>query len=65
MEKFNVNQNACIGCGACTAICPDVFYINDEGLAEADNNNINESNIDDAKDAMEGCPTSAIENKND
>ena len=65
MDKFNVNQNACIGCGACTAICPDVFSINDEGLAEADNNNINESNIDDAKDAMEGCPTSAIENKND
>ena len=28
-----VNEN-CIGCGACTAVCPDVFDLNDEGKAE-------------------------------
>lgn len=58
--KFEVNDNACIGCGACMAICPDVFEINDEGLAQADNTKLNETNIEDATDAMEGCPTGAI-----
>ena len=35
MEKVRVNQEACIGCGACMAIASDVFEINDEGLAES------------------------------
>ena len=33
--KVKVNQDACIGCGACTSICEDVFKINDDGLSEA------------------------------
>ena len=30
--KVKVNEDACIGCGACAAIAPEVFEINDEGL---------------------------------
>lgn len=65
MEKIKVNQDACIGCGACMAIASDVFEINDEGLAEAkENNNIidtmEEELKNDVMDALEGCPTSAI-----
>ena len=33
--KVKVNRDACIGCGACAAICPDVFEIDDEGLRHA------------------------------
>lgn len=58
--KFEVNKDACISCGACMATCPDVFKINDDGIAEADNTKLNETNIEDAKDAMDGCPTGAI-----
>ena len=29
--EVKVNRDACIGCGACAAICPDVFEIDDEG----------------------------------
>ena len=32
--KVKVNKDACIGCGACASICPDVFELNDEGLSE-------------------------------
>ena len=32
--KVKVNKDACIGCGACAAICDEVFEINDEGLSE-------------------------------
>lgn len=56
MAKVEVNKDKCIGCGACTAIAPDVFEFDDDGLAKAVKNEIN----DDVKTAAEGCPTEAI-----
>ena len=53
------------------AIASDVFEINDEGLAEAKEGNNIIDNMDselkeDVMDAVEGCPTSAIQiEKND
>lgn len=57
MAKVTVNKDKCIGCGACTAICPEVFEFDDDGLAKAVKDEIN----DDVKMAAEGCPTEAIE----
>ena len=31
--KVKVNKDICIGCGACAAIVPDVFELEDDGLA--------------------------------
>lgn len=65
--KAKVNKDLCIGCGACTAIVPDVFQIGDDGLAEVITDNevketeVSKDLIDEVKDAAEGCPTSAIE----
>lgn len=59
--KAKVNQNACIGCGACAAICPEEFEITDEGIAKEINENIEDNNKDAVIEASEGCPTSAIE----
>ncbi len=56
--KVIVNKDVCLGCGACAAVCPNVFEINDEGYAvvkeasEADSELVNE--------AKDGCPVSAI-----
>ena len=62
--KFEVNQDLCIGCGACQAICEEVFEINDEGYAVAKDVEIQDDEIkDNAISAMEGCPTSAIQEK--
>lgn len=36
--KATVDRNGCIGCGLCAEICPDVFDIADDGLAEASRN---------------------------
>jgi len=63
--KVKVNQDACIGCGACQAIAPDVFEFNEEGYAEtkAETNlldTMEEELKNDVMDALEGCPTSAI-----
>lgn len=59
--KFKVNEDNCICCGACQAICEDVFEISDEGYAVAKDVEIkDEETKENAISAMEGCPTSAI-----
>lgn len=59
--KVNVNEDACIGCGACTSICGNVFEINDEGLSQAIVNEVEEKDSQDVRDAADACPTAAIE----
>ena len=58
--KANVNKDACIGCGACTCSCPDVFELSDEGFAVAKVAEVPEEAKDAAIEAKEGCPTGAI-----
>lgn len=58
--KVKVNPDVCIGCGACQAIAPDVFEINDEGIAQEISEDVKEEFVEDATDAKEGCPVSAI-----
>jgi len=58
--KAKVDQAGCIGCGLCEAVCPGVFKMNDEGIAEAITGEINSSDIDSANDAMEQCPVEVI-----
>ena len=59
--KVKVNKDACIGCGACAAICDKVFEINDEGLSEAKVEEVKEELQDEVRDAADSCPTGAIE----
>lgn len=59
--KVKVNQESCIGCGACAAICDKVFEINDEGLSQAMVETVSESDEQDVRDAADACPTAAIE----
>ncbi len=58
--KVKVNKDACIGCGACAAICDEVFEINDEGLSEAKVEEVKEELQDEVRDAADSCPTGAI-----
>ncbi len=58
MKKIIVNDEACIGCGACVSIDPEHFEFNDEGLSHATNNENLESN--DLASAISSCPTGAI-----
>jgi len=58
--KVQVDKNLCIGCGACQAIEPSVFEIEDDGLAKAIDTEINDDVKENVMDAIEGCPTSAI-----
>ena len=59
--KVKVSEDLCIGCGACAAICDEVFEINDEGISKVISDNISENIEDDVKEAIESCPTGASE----
>ena len=63
--KLEVNKDLCIGCGACQAVCPEVFEIEDDGLAHAKVDVVDSKFEEDAIDAKEGCPTGAIDEKKD
>lgn len=58
--KVVVNKDNCIGCGACEAICPEVFQLNDDGLSTVIKEEVTTDLEDSAREAVEGCPTSAI-----
>lgn len=58
--KVIVDKDLCIGCGACQAICPDVFEINDDGLSEVVESVIQDKNKEEVVEAIESCPTEAI-----
>lgn len=59
--KITVNQETCIGCGACQAIAEDLFEINENGLAQAKVEEVPAELQADATDAKEACPVGAIE----
>ena len=63
MKKLEVNSVKCIGCGACVGLDSEHFDFNDAGLSEA----ISQENLEseDLLQAIEGCPTAAIELKDE
>ena len=59
--KVTVNKDACLCCGQCTSICPEVFEIDDaEGCAVAKVAEVPEENKNSVQEAAESCPTGAI-----
>ena len=60
MKKVKVLKDVCIGCGACQAICSEVYEIGDDGLAEVIVEEVPENVEEEAMDALENCPTAAI-----
>ena len=59
--KVKVNKDNCIGCGACEAICPEVFQLNDDGLSTVICDDFSKIEKNKIEEALESCPTSAIE----
>lgn len=54
--SVKVDQEKCIGCGACASVCPDVFEMNDRGVAEVKD----EQGGDCGQQAADICPVDAI-----
>lgn len=58
--KAYVDPDICIGCGLCTSIASEVYHMNDDEKAEALAGDVPEDEVDNAKNAIEECPVSAI-----
>lgn len=58
--KAKVDKDTCIGCGLCPSICPEVFEMDDDGLAHTIVDAVPDSVEDEAKEAEESCPVNAI-----
>ncbi|MCU6747836.1 ferredoxin [Faecalicatena acetigenes] len=56
--KAYVDEN-CIGCGLCASICPEVFEINEDQVAQAVGE-ICEATEDTVREARDNCPVDAI-----
>jgi len=54
----SVNQQTCIGCGACVAVCSEVFELK-EGKSQVKKGK-EKSKAPCVKEAIEGCPTNSI-----
>ncbi len=57
--KASVDQSGCIGCELCANICPDVFHMTADGLAETDGV-LTEETVALAQEAADSCPVSVI-----
>lgn len=56
--KFKVDQELCIGCGACEGVCPEVFELDDKSQVKLDP--VPEEFQECALEAEENCPVEAI-----
>lgn len=57
--KFSVNQELCIGCGACEGTCPEVFELQN-GKSQVKLDPVPEEQQANALNAEGACPVGAI-----
>ena len=55
-----IDQDACIACGLCTGICPEIFVTCANGTVHAKSGTVPASKEDAVREAAENCPTDAI-----
>ena len=58
--KATIDRDGCISCGLCAEVCPEVFRMAEDGLAEAYVEEVPEELQDKAAEARDGCPVSVI-----
>lgn len=58
--KASIDRDGCISCGLCVTICPEVFRMADDGLAEVYVDEVPKEYEDSANQAAEECPVEVI-----
>ena len=55
-----IDENKCVGCGTCEALCPDVFQVGDDGKAVVKSAEACKDGSCDCQAAVDSCPEGAI-----
>lgn len=58
--KVTVDRTKCTGLGICEAMAPDVFEVDENGDLVLLTDTVDADGLDDARAAVEGCPTEAL-----
>ncbi len=58
--KASLDRDGCISCGLCPSICPAVFRMADDGIAEVYREDVPADAEEQAVEAQDSCPVSVI-----
>ena len=58
--KVRIDPTLCNGCGPCIDICPEVFELDQDGIAIVKVNQIPVDLEEACREAADSCPTEAI-----
>lgn len=58
--KARIDRDGCISCGLCPSICPEVFRMAEDDIAEVWQEDVPKEIEDLAIEAQESCPVSVI-----
>lgn len=58
--KAYVDRDTCISCGLCEATSPDIFSLDDEGIAVPATDELEGAALESARTCEELCPVDAI-----
>lgn len=57
MKKITIDDDLCIGCGACVSACPECFELNEDGKSSVIDSNSCDCDLEEV--ALD-CPVQAI-----
>lgn len=60
MSRLEVDRERCVGSGACEALAPDVFEVDDDGVLLVHRSEPADDELADVQDAVQACPTRAL-----
>ena len=60
MSRVEVDRDRCVGSGACEALAPEVFEVDDDGVLIVHLPEPPEDELADVREAVLACPTRAL-----
>lgn len=60
MSRVQVDRDRCVGSGACEALAPEVFELDDDGVLMLHREEPDADQLDAVRDAVQACPTRAL-----